>query len=479
MTQPVLFALIYAAGLAFNLAWGPRRDALLSCALAFPCGLTIWVLGGVVGLASGAGHAPIFGAGALIAAVIGSVATGLSRRSAPPSWRVLAAGTGLFAAAAVLVSGFSLAKFSPDSHQFIRLATLFARGSGVDEVIPFLADRGIFTILSCAGSELAGVEFLYSLAPVVGLSMGALLAATTWRALAGQGVDGLHRALATAGVTLAVMSAFIVAYHTVYIHANFGSGLYLFGFGALYWMAERDDDTSLLAPAFLCLTAFSLHRVEAPLFAALFAVLAVWPSRLPRGPLAGGLLLFGAVTAGWLLPISGAIPPESHFLTPGRAVMLSLLSLVPAAGLLLTRRLPRRLFDRHLPHLLLIGSAAGLVLFFALEPEHMEESVMAVAVNLLNPSLGIWGYVWWAAIVLAVLSWATPTLPVGRPMLVGIAVSVIVVLVLGAFRIPYRIGIGDSASRMAMHFAPLLFFLYAMRFVPPSAASPADERPTT
>ncbi|HKE14882.1 MAG TPA: hypothetical protein VKB80_08470 [Kofleriaceae bacterium] len=466
MTQAGFFALVYAAGLAFNLAWGPRRDAVLACALAFPCGLTFWVLGALLGVATGLASAPAFGLGTLVALVVGSAAASLRRACTPISWTRVAACSAAFVAGAVLVSQFSLAKFSPDSHQFLRIAAVFSRGGRLGETAAFLADRGIFTFLSYAAGELAGVDFMFSLAPVVGLSLAALLAVAISRALEREGVDRRTRLLASAGVTAAVMTTYVIAFHMVYIHANLGSALYLFGFGALFWLAERDGDASLLSPALVCLVAFSIHRVEAPVFAALFAVLAAWPSQLPRRLLAAGLFAFGAITAGWLLLLSAAIPSEGEFLTPGRAVLLSAMSLAPLAGLPLAARLPRALVARHLPTAVLVVASVGLAVTFAIKPHHMMTSLEAVVVNLLGVQIGLFGYAWWAALALGALCLATPPSRIARPLLMGVAVSVIVVVLLGFFRVPYRVGPADSAGRMFIHFLPLLYFLYAVKLVP-------------
>jgi len=468
VTQAGFFALVYAVGLAFHLGIGPRRDALLSCALAFPCGLAIWVGGALAGLATGWGSPSRVGVGVLVATGLTSVGAAFRRRGSPwPSWRLLAAATAFFLAAVVVLGQFSLAKLSPDSRQIIRLATVFARGGSLDETTGFfLADRGVFTFLSYAGAELCGVDFMYALAPVLALSSVALFAVASMRALTGEGVSPPLARLAAAGVTAAVMSTYVVAYHMVYIHSNFGSALYLFGFAALFWLAERDRDPSLLAPAFVCLVAFSLHRVEAALFAALFAALAAWPSRLPPRLLAGGLALFGAVVAGWLLRLGAAIPSTSDFLTPVRSIALSLAALTPLIAWPLVRRLPVRIRDCHLPYSLLIATAIGLALAFALKPGHMASSTYALAVNLLGVHGLLWGYTWWAALALAGLSLATPPLRVGRPLFLALPAALILVILLSFLRPPYRIGLADSGSRMFIHFAPLLYFLYTLKFVP-------------
>ncbi|HTE53371.1 MAG TPA: hypothetical protein VK698_21095 [Kofleriaceae bacterium] len=474
MTQAGFFALVYAAGLAFNLATGPHRDAPLSCALAFPCGLTLWVLGALAGVATGLGSATASGTGALLAIGVVSGGAAIRRRRTPGSWVQLLAGTCLFVAASAILCSFSLAKASPDSLQYTRMATVFARGGGLDETAAFfLADRGVFTFLAHAASKLAGVDYMDALPSVTAMAFIALFAVVTVRALTSEGVGARVAAIAATGVTAAVMSTYIVAYHMFYIHSNFGSALFLFGFAALFWLAERRDDPSTLVAAFVCLVAFTLERVEAPLFTALFAALAVWPSRLPRRLLAAGLAATGAITAAWLLRLAATIPADSDFLTPWRALALSLLVLAPLAGLPLVRHLPRRALAQHLPHALLAVTVAGVGLAFVLKPDHMAESVAALATNLLGIRTALWGYVWWVALALAALSLATPPLRVGRPLLVGVAVALLTVILLSFFRPPYRVGLADSASRMSIHFVPLLYFLYAVKFVPLLA------RPTT
>lgn len=469
MTQAGFFAAVYLVGLGFCLATGARRDPLLATALAFPAGLVMWVMGALVGLAVDLGPVVPFGAGGLTVVGLASWIVAV-RREPIRSWRLIAALSVLSLLAAALVTQLSLAKFSPDSRQFVRMAAVLASGGGLDDTAAFfLADRGVFCFLSLAASGLTGGDLLYGLAPVQAISFAALFGVVTARGLAGEGVPTLVAWVVAVSVVVAVMSTYAISYHWVYIHANLGSSLYLFGFAGLYWLAERDGETGLLPAAFLCLIAFTLHRIEAPLFAAVFAVLATWPSRLPRRLLAAGLAVFGVLDAVWLVRLASAIPEGGDFLTPARAAALSGLCLVPIAGLPVVARLPHALVARLLAPVVLAGALAALALVFALAPEHMGRSVAALGANLLGVRLAVWGYLWWGALALSALALVTPPLRVGQPIFTGIAVALIVMVLMSFLRPPYREGMGDSASRMCIHFAPLLFFFLALKLVPPGA----------
>ena len=109
----------------------------------------------------------------------------------------------------------------------------------------------------------------------------------------------------------------------------------MFAFAATWWLAELEDDTAYLPGAILFLIAYGLQRVEAPVFALPLAIVAVFPSKLPRRALTISLAVF----CGWFALWYGEIvEPGSKRLTESRADLIALgMLLVLAAWIVASR----------------------------------------------------------------------------------------------------------------------------------------------
>jgi hypothetical protein len=460
---------LFAVGALFNLALGPRRDGALVGALAFPCGLALWVVPALVAIAAGL---PL--TTALAVAVLAGEAVLLAllagRRGLPPPevLRPLGLVAALFAAAAAALTTFSLAKLSVDSHHILRLAHLVGRGAPLDETVAaYMSDRGVFTVLAYAAADLVAADFLHALAPVLGLSFAILVAVAGARMARAAGASPRAAALLVALALAALLTAYLPAYHLVYVHTNQGSAVYLAGFAACLWLAEAADDPAPLAPAFLCLAAFSLHRVEAPLFAGLFIVMAIYPSHLPRRAVAIPFAAYTALSSAWLVRLGAIAPADSDFLSRSRA--LALAAAIAACFLawpLVTAAALRRLRP-HIPALVAVLVAAALAAAFAVKPDHMLTAAENLAADLLGPALGAWGVTWWAVgfATLAAL-FLLPPLATGRSLFLAVALAAALTLLLAYGRAPYRIGFGDSANRMFLHYLPLALLYLVVKAAP-------------
>jgi hypothetical protein len=132
---------------------------------------------------------------------------------------------------------------------------------------------------------------------------------------------------------------------------------------------------------------------------------------------------------------------------------------------------------RHVPLLVGLAVLTALAAAFLLAPDHMLRSVRALETNTLGFERALWGYTWWAILVLTLAVVALPGLPVGRGLFLGVPVSVALVLLLAYSRVPYRIGMGDSANRMLVHFAPLALLFIVLKVAPHLPSSSAAGPP--
>lgn len=468
MIQLPFYLGLFALGACFNLAVGPRRDGALVAVLAFPCGLAVWVLAGVIALAIGVPLGPLIGISSLLAGTAAFGWAALRRgRPTPEVWRPLAMWAALFAVSTAVLCSFSAAKFSGDSHQILRLAHLLGRGAPLEPTVAgYLSDRGIFTIISYSAADVIGASLLYSLAPVLGLSLAALFAVCADRMAQRVGADPRPTRILIALAVVALITTFNPSYHLFYIHMNQGSAIYLLGFAALAWLADSSDDPAFLPPAFLCLAAFSLHRVEAPVFAGLFAVFAFYPGGPSRRALAPWFAGYTIFVAAWMIRFGSVAPADSEFLSAGRAAMLAGAIAACFAGWFLLTTAPFRRLRRLVPVVVAALMAVALVAAFELKPEHMTRSYDALAENVGGLRSGAWGITWWVVALVSALALLAPPLPAGRALFLAVPVAAALTMLLAYGRIPYRIGLGDSANRMFLHYLPIAMLYPLVKLAP-------------
>ena len=469
MMQVPFYLGLFALGALFNLAVGPRRDGALVAVLGFPCGLALWVISCLAGIALGLPLGQPLGLGLLVveSLLLGAVVAS-RRRPGRDVLRSIAAWGALFAIGTVVLCSFSVAKFSGDSHQIVRLAHLLGRGAPLDEtVVGYLSDRGIFTVVAYAGADVIGMSLLYSMAPVVGLSLAGLFAVGADRIARGAGAQPRPTRILIGLALVGFLSAFNPSYHLVYIHMNQGSALYLLGFFALAWLAEESDEPAwYLWPAFLCLAAFALHRVEAPVFAGLFIVFAFYAGRLPRRAVAPAFAAYTIFMCAWLARFGASAPADSEFLSAGRAAMLVAATAACFVGWLVVTTRPFARLRRFIPALIAGAVVVALVAAFVLKPHHMIRSYDALEANIVGLRSGVWGITWWMVMAMTAVALFLPRLPTGRALVVAVPVAAAITLLLAYGRIPYRIGLGDSANRMFLHYLPLAMTYLVAKFAP-------------
>lgn len=479
MSPPVLhqalaLLALHLLGLAVALAIGPRRAPALCAALAFPVGLAAAVLLALLVMLLGLSYEPLVlgGAMALTTAVAATAAArrGLDRRALT----VVAAWTAGFALACPLIAHANVALISTiDSHRLLTLAIVMVNDGGMtDSTIAQLDRWGVFQVVAHSLAGLAATDFLYSLPVALGLSFLPAFALCLWHGLDAVDAPPDRRGPLVALVTAALATMSMVAYHVIYVHTNMGSAIYLFGFVVLFWIAEVKRDPSWLPLAFLSLAALALHRTEAPLVALLFLAFTVGQTELPRRPITICLALYALVVALWQEALARHVSEASQFLTPGRSRMLWLASGAVLAWWLASARPAVRALNRRLPVVIGAGAALAVAAAFALKPAHMGESLASWAVNL--TSLSLWGQTWLVLAVLTLLALAAPAPPFRQAFAIGLPVYAAFVLLLAFLRVPYRLGLGDSANRMTIHFVPLLLLYLALKLLPGVSARPTE-----
>jgi hypothetical protein len=462
MSQLPLFLAIHLVGLAVVLAVGPRQRTALAAALAFPLGLVVVVGLALLVLIAGLpyrGGVVVATAATAIAAAVVAARRGLGRRELA----IAGAWTAGFTAATALLCVRNYVLMSNDSYSLVMLAIGVANdGALPPETILMIDEWGVFQIVAQSLLVFTRQDFLYSLPLVLGLSFVPVFALTLAAAPPRRGV------VVVALVTVALFTINMVEYHVVYLHTNWGSAIYLFGFVVLYWFAEVEGEPAYAAPAFLSLTGFALQRAENPLVALLFVALTLGPSALPRRPIAPWFGLFVATIVLWYEVIARHVSPDGAFLTPMRCHVVAGSAVVAYAWWLASTSDRMRAINRRLPLVVAAVIALAVAATFALRPDHMTSNVEVWIENLRTGEH--WGYAWYViAGLIAVTLWFQPP-PFRSAFVIGIPAFFGIGLALGYLGPGYRVGTGDSANRMTIHIVPLLFWYLALK-LPVTASS--------
>lgn len=375
----------------------------------------------------------------------------------------LAAGAAVLALAVAAALRWNTSAFAVDSFAYLERGLGMARiGDQAYGGVGFLQARGLFGAMLHAATDLAGVEYLYFVMPVLSLAGLATLAVAIVEALRRLGRSRRVAALAAALSLGCLVSSYFVAYQLVLLHVNWLAALYLLLFFFCAWMALELREDRWLALSAVALFAFVLLRVEGALFAAAFvAFLAVEPrepARRPRWPVLALVLpalLWCGVTAMLLLGEQpGRIAGRPRLLLMGGALVLAGI-LSGWAGTPVARR--------WLPGLRwagLLGLGLGLLVLFALAPERMFDRTGTLLENALF--IGRWSSAW--ALVGALLlagRWLAPV-PHQGFVLFGLLAYGLLLLAL-SYVAPWRAGWFDSGNRMLTHVLPSVAWLLALK----------------
>jgi hypothetical protein len=462
MSQVPILLGIHLVGLALVAALGPRKRPALASALAFPAGLAFVCVLSLLWLVVGIPYRFELLASAVCLSTLAFAVLAARRGVERRALKLGAVWTVAFALACYGLTRVNVAVLTYDSHYYVLLGGVVAR-EGM--LTPFLdtalQEWGVFQVLAHSLGAFSRHQFLYALPLVLGLSFIPVFGLTLWHGLGRSDLSKHRRLVAAVAVTATLCTVNAVAYHTLYIHTNMAVAVYLFIATALLWIADADSDPTLVPVAFIALTALALQRTETPIVAALFLVLRLADTRLPRRLITAWVACFVAVVSIWYEAIARFASPESAFLTPTRSRLvwagLVLCLLWCIAG---EMRIIRRL-NRFIPALVAAAVLLALAIAFATKTDHMLTSLSSWYQNL--SSLEQWGQTWYLLAAMTVVALVVKAPPFPHAFSIGIPAYLGGILLLSAISIPYRVGVGDSANRMAVHVVPIIFFYLAIK----------------
>lgn len=464
MTQVPLFVALFLLGVLVTFAGRLGRWPALAVTLAFPVGTACVTIGALLLLGVGLPFTPatIATSIALLTtlAALGAFRTGALRPAL--KWGLSSAIP--FAALASALCYRNLSNMTTDSHRIVMLGVVLGQeGALRPDTLARFSDFGAFQIVAQSLHILTLQDYLYALPAVTNTSFIFLFASAVHAAFSALGIPAKSiSANAFVGlVTLACFTIFQFQYHIPYIHTNASAALYLFGFVALFWLAEITKYSQALGVAFLCLFAFSMQRVEAPALSLLVLVFTLLISDLPRRAVLPYFAAFSLGLSAWYVLLALHVSASSAFLTPTRCLMVvaAILGFFGFWVALGSDGLAR--FRHWLPPAAVLLCVLLLIIAVAVKPEHMQQSAEAWAKNLFE--LPQWGYAWYILLGTLLLCWVLQPPPFASVFTLGTAAHALVILLLAFGRVPYRHSVHDSANRMTLHFLPLLVFYLALK----------------
>ncbi len=452
MTEALLMAAVQACGFLLVLPLS-RLSVTMRSVLAFPVGLTTWLVVGLAMVVAPTSYRP--GVSLLILGILSIMSASYAVRHSGTNLIVesLPWVLGLGVAAYLLSLGYqalNATAITPDSIRYLLGGEALARTGSATTIPPGdLLRRGVLVSLMHAPAILTHRQYLESVTPLLATSGLALFLTITWQALAKLATPYRWRwwLLGAAGLTFLGSNRGL--YDTFYINGHLLFAVCLLSLTMGYWMMAQTSSVQWLLPALPGVAVMVALRPEGVLVVAPFLIVALAHDGLPS-------------LGKWLpvIPYAGAaVIWFGFFLIPVRHTRFSITQ--PEPGLLMVALAvgalaaiavlwPRSLLIRIAPTTTLIFLAGLLLLAVLANPAIARASLEATASNL--SSAGRWGLTWLVILPTLFGVASVSRLPDQRLWTVPLSAFGILFFLLPYFREgAYRVGRGDSGNRMLMH----------------------------
>jgi hypothetical protein len=460
----VVAVLAYGGALVAGLCGATRAAPRL--ALALPLGVAVYVPVLLVLLVAGLPVAPR----AVVVVVAVAVTLGTVLRAPRLLGGALVASAG-YGVAALVLERATFARVSPDTFDYLEAAGILRDFRSLEALTGPLALSRQFTYpavqaLAAPGGYLRTFSLLALIAAV-----GVVLV------VANQTLGAAAPRPAVQGLVLAaVLAPNRVAFHALYLNGHTLVAALLAVIGAAAWIAWKRPAAvaAWWGPATLATVALVPSRPEAVLVTGVALLPLVFAPTVPLAWRRAPLLALGATTVLWYAGgplrvgmLEGREPDLSVLLAIALGVAALGAALIPPLFALAWSTVRRAVVG---------GLLVVLGLFTVVRPDEVLDSLAATARNLTGD--GSWGWFWPAMLVLLAVAWRSRPQAWGSlvwPLATFPALGLLLALVRGT---PYRVGPGDSFSRMLMHLVPLLALTLLARLEQPAPAREgADDLP--
>lgn len=460
VAKQTLFLLgLYLLGTSFALLFHRRISTAFIIASGFLWGACLWVFSAMLILVAFSAYS----ARSMALAMLIITLIVLSGHVWLGTWRLSRRQVKLLA---IAVSGFAIWVFFMDLLRNVMgtydsvaiLTSSHALGeSGLTSwTSGHVVDWGIFLMVIQSASAFIGRDYLSVLQPAFSLTLFLTLFYFVYTGALPYLHDRQKLLRHSRFVLLLFMTIPIILWQVFYIHTNAASGTYLLAAVGCYWLALREHKNIWLLFGTIAITAFSLLRVEAPLFALAFLALLLSATPLSFLQRLQVVVPYTVAIVSWELFILN-LGDETGILQPSH-IKLIILLLMSFLGFMVASGIP--IVEKYLLHrlhsLMFAVLVAILIGTFVLNFNHMWTSITIVVNNLLNWQ--VWSITWVllpCGLIYILLQDSYPDNE--RIFRYGITAFFLLVMIVVYERPPYRIGWADSANRMITHVTPVIF----------------------
>ena len=299
--------------------------------------------------------------------------------------------------------------------------------------------------------------------PVLSLHLVAIVFYTVYTIIREQKSILQSCVAATVLVSLMTLSNIFV-FHAFYIHVNIISALYMYLFVFALVKMQQQPGRAYGLLALLSLIAFSLARLEAPLFVIIILlVTSFWQgwSYVNRLKL---IIPFVVLFVAWYARACFILPEAPDLLT--KKLAIAFIAVLVGFGLFTVAsglQVLGPIFKRT-PFLTLTILALLSVIFTVIKSEHMLRSLGSIVRNILVD--GNWGLTWYVISFLATqLYFARRDATEQHWVFMVLATYFLLVYNLAYFTDSYRVGAADSANRLVLQALPLVLLYLSSLYV--------------
>jgi hypothetical protein len=461
----VLFAFysaLYLIGLLCILPLSRKVPLWLLSATGFLWGILAWVAVTMIVLLLGLTYNWMHMLLLLLPFVFAAIGANAYYGTFPRSgvqWGVIFTGLVSFAAVAFLVTQQYYVVATPDSFYMIYHGRTLAEAGLTPWANDQFSEWGLIIPVILMSSHLLPVDYLSGYQTLIGGSLIATFVVGIFQFTRRHFAPTLA-IIQTSMFTLIFMSILFIS-HVFYIHSNLPATAYLVVALYAYWYFLRNEAVEWLILGSLAITAFGFTRIEGVLYVLVFLLLVMSLKRHDYKWLLAIILPYTTVSILWYLYLY-AVVNESGLLSQTN-ILVILLALLSCVFLGIASRLSWvSSLLTYMPYIIIGGLCVGLVLSFALKPEHMLTSTTNVLRNLAD--INSWGWSWIViAALLPIFLDRDEQQPENRLLIYGVACYILLVILLGFARNPYRLSAYDSANRLLLHVQPIFFLYFAIK----------------
>jgi hypothetical protein len=369
-----------------------------------------------------------------------------------------AAGVAIAVTAAVvwLVWTVHLARLTPDSLRYLLGAADIQVPGAAAAIHPADLMKRQFGLQALhALSAFTDRAYVAFVAPLFGVFGTMFFGWLLWTRMAG---TRAQRTLVLAATVVFVLGSNRFLYNFFYINGHMQTAVFMLIAIAGMWLAVVDDEPSWGLPAGLALGATLLLRPEAPIVAVLVLVplaasRAGWTMRVLMTVPSAVSLVFWYGMVLW----EHALGSRASLSDPVTGNIVAVLVSIAAVFVAGTGRWPR-LIDWGV-RAVVPAFAGALAAYALIDPSTLVDSVAATATNLIG--YGLWIIAWPVTLLLLAVALLTHRVPESRLWTTPIMGFAFLFFLLPYIReSPWRVGSGDSGSRILTH-----MFLVVLAFV--------------